>query len=86
MNGGRFPYMVDLLRPASEGGNGGSSCWASAELRAIGQGTAAETSLRDWEDFVTFYHYPIKHGVHCQPANPFGSIFSGVRLRPLVRS
>ena len=29
-----------------------------AELRSLGQGPAAETVLRDWEDFVTFYQYP----------------------------
>jgi len=29
-----------------------------ADLWAIDQWSAAETVLRDWEDFVTFYHYP----------------------------
>ena len=35
-----------------------------AKLRSKGQGAAAETVLRDWEDFVTFYHYPKEHWVH----------------------
>ena len=41
-----------------------------AGLRSKGQGAAAETVLRDWEDFVTFYHYPKEHWVHLEPATP----------------
>jgi putative transposase len=52
-----------------------------AELRSLGQTAAAETVLRDWEDFVTFYHYPKEHWVHLRTSNPIESIFSGVRLR-----
>ncbi len=52
-----------------------------AELRSSGQGAAAETVLRDWQDFVTFYHYPKEHWVHLRTSNPIESIFSGVRLR-----
>jgi len=52
-----------------------------AELRAAGQGPAAETVLRDWADFVRFYHYPKEHWVHLRTSNPVESIFSGVRLR-----
>ena len=52
-----------------------------AELCAQGQGAAAETVLRDWEDFVTFYDYPKEHWVHLRTSNPIESIFSGVRLR-----
>lgn len=52
-----------------------------AELRAMDQGPAAETVLRDWEEFVTFYHYPKEHWVHLRTSNPLESIFSGVRLR-----
>jgi len=52
-----------------------------AELRSLGQGAAAETVQRDWEDFVTFYHYPKEHWVHLRTSNPLESIFSGVRLR-----
>ncbi len=37
--------------------------------------------LRDWGDFVTFYHYPKEHWVHLRTSNPIESIFSGVRLR-----
>ncbi len=51
------------------------------ELRAMGQERAAETVLRDWEDFVTFYRYPKEHWVHLRTSNPIESIFSGVRLR-----
>lgn len=51
------------------------------ELRAAGQGPAAETLLRDWADFVRFYHYPKEHWVHLRTSNPVESIFAGVRLR-----
>ena len=52
-----------------------------AELRSLGQRAAAETVLRDWEDFVAVYHYPKEHWVHLRTSNPIESIFSGVRLR-----
>lgn len=52
-----------------------------AELRVEGQASAAETVLRDWADFVTFYAYPKEHWVHLRTSNPIESIFSGVRLR-----
>ena len=52
-----------------------------AELRAEGQASAAETVLRDWADFVTFYAYPKEHWMHLRTSNPIESIFSGVRLR-----
>jgi len=52
-----------------------------ADLFAIDQGSAAETVLRDWEDFVTFYHYPKEHWIHLRTTNPLESIFGGVRLR-----
>jgi putative transposase len=52
-----------------------------AELRTAGQGPAAATVLRDWADFVRFYHYPQEHWVHLRTSNPVESIFSGVRLR-----
>jgi putative transposase len=51
------------------------------ELRAAGQTPAAETLLRDWADFVRFYHYPKEHWVHLRTSNPVESIFAGVRLR-----
>ena len=47
----------------------------------MGQGAAAETVLRDWADFITFYHFPKEHWVHLRTSNPIESIFSGVRLR-----
>ena len=37
--------------------------------------------LRDWDDFVTFYHYPQEHWLHLRTSNPLESVFSGVRLR-----
>jgi transposase-like protein len=52
-----------------------------AELMGRGQRSAAETVLRDWDDFVTFYHYPKEHWIHLRTTNPIESIFSGVRLR-----
>ena len=51
------------------------------DLRATDQNSAAETVLRDWEDFVTFYHYPQEHWIHLRTSNPMESIFGGVRLR-----
>ena len=51
------------------------------ELRAEGRGDAADTVLRDWEDFVSFYDFPIEHWVHLRTTNPLESVFSVVRLR-----
>ena len=51
------------------------------DLRAAGQASAAETVMRDWEDFVRFYHYPREHWIHLRTSNPVESIFAGVRLR-----
>jgi transposase-like protein len=53
----------------------------AAELMTADQRAAAETVLRDWEDFVTFYHYPREHWIHLRTTNPLESVFSGVRLR-----
>lgn len=52
-----------------------------ADLRSADQHSAAETVLRDWEEFVTFYHYPKEHWIHLRTTNPLESIFGGVRLR-----
>jgi len=52
-----------------------------AELRAAGHGPAADTMLRDGDDFVAFYHYPQEHWVHLRTSNPVESICAGVRLR-----
>jgi putative transposase len=46
-----------------------------AELSAKGQRAAGETVLRDWDDFVTFYHYPKEHWIHLRTTNPIESIF-----------
>ena len=53
----------------------------AADLMTADQRAAAETVLRDWEDFVTFYHYPREHWIHLRTTNPLESVFSGVRLR-----
>ena len=50
-------------------------------LRAEGQDAAAETVLRDWDDFVTFYDFPQEHWLHLRTSNAVESVFSGVRLR-----
>ena len=52
-----------------------------SELRAEGRGDAAETVLRDWDDFVSFYDLPTEHWVHLRTTNPLESVFSAVRLR-----
>ncbi len=51
------------------------------ELRTAGQGPAADTVLRDWDDFVTFYRFPKEHWVHLRTTNPLESVFAGVRRR-----
>ena len=50
-------------------------------LEAHGQMSAAETVLRDWDDFVTFYDFPAEHWIHLRTSNPIESLFAGVRLR-----
>lgn len=55
-----------------------------AWLRRLGQRTAADTVLRDWDDFVRFYDYPIEHWQHLRTTNAVESIFSGIRLRTRV--
>lgn len=52
-----------------------------AQLQATDQGPAAETVLRDWQEFITFYRYPKEHWVHLRTTNPLESVFAGVRLR-----
>ena len=51
------------------------------ELTGDGRGDAAETVLRDWESFVSFYDFPMEHWVHLRTTNPLESVFSSVRLR-----
>ena len=50
-------------------------------LEAHGQLAAADTLLRDWDDFVTFYDFPAEHWIHLRTSNPIESVFAGVRLR-----
>jgi len=52
-----------------------------ADLRAADQHSAAETVLRDWEEFITFYRYPREHWIHLRTTNPLESIFGGVSPR-----
>ena len=51
------------------------------DLSAEGRIDAAETVLRDWESFVSFYDFPEEHWVHLRTTNPLESVFSAVRLR-----
>ena len=56
----------------------------AADLRQAGQAAAAETVLRDLDDFLTFYDFPQEHWIHLRTTNPIESIFAGVRLRTNV--
>jgi transposase-like protein len=56
----------------------------AADLRKAGQVAAAETVLRDLDDFLTFYDFPQEHWIHLRTTNPIESIFAGVRLRTNV--
>lgn len=53
-------------------------------LREHAQLAAAETLLRDWDDFVTFYDFPTPHWFHIRTTNPIESVFASVRLRTNV--
>jgi transposase-like protein len=50
-------------------------------LRLVRQIPAADTVLRDWDDFVTFYDFPADHWIHLKTTNPIESVFAGVRPR-----
>jgi putative transposase len=50
-------------------------------LRRERQVPAADTVLRDWEHFVTFYDFPADHWIHLKTTNPIESVFAGVRIR-----
>ena len=50
-----------------------------SDLRADGRSDAADTVLRDWESFVSFYDFPVEHWVHLRTTNPLESVFSAVR-------
>ena len=43
-----------------------------SDLRADGRSDAADTVLRDWESFVSFYDFPVEHWVHLRTTNPSG--------------
>ena len=53
----------------------------AADLEKAGQGPAAETVLRDLDDFLTYYDFPEEHWTHLRTTNPIESIFAGVRIR-----
>lgn len=52
-----------------------------AWLRDERQEPAAQTLLRDWEDFVTFFDFPQEHWPHLRTSNPIESPFAGIRQR-----
>jgi transposase-like protein len=56
----------------------------AAELRQAGQEAAAETVLRDLDDFLTYYDFPQEHWLHLRTSHPIESLFAGVRLRSNV--
>jgi transposase-like protein len=56
----------------------------AADLRRAGQVPAAETVLRDLDDFLTFYDFPQEHWLHLRTTNPIESVFAGIRLRTVV--
>lgn len=71
------------------GASSRASCEAARDellawLGRLGQRAAAETLLRDWDDFARFYDYPIEHWRHLRTSNPVESVFAGVRLRTRV--
>ncbi len=41
----------------------------------------AETVVRDWDQFTTFYRYPMEHWIHLGTSNAIESVFGGVRIR-----
>ncbi len=51
------------------------------DLSAAGRIDAAETVVRDWESFVSFYDFPVEHWVHLRTTKPLEAVFSAVRLR-----
>jgi transposase-like protein len=53
-------------------------------LHERGQDQAAETLLRDWDDFTAFYDFPAEHWLHLRTSNAIESVFAGVRLRTNV--
>ena len=52
-----------------------------SELSAEGRTDAAETVVRDWDSFVSFYDFPTEHWIDLRTTNPLESVFSAVRLR-----
>jgi transposase-like protein len=71
------------------GASSRGSCEAARDevlawLRRLDQPAAAATLERDWDDFTTFYDFPLEHWRHLRTSNPVESVFAGVRLRTNV--
>lgn len=73
--------MYELYQAPSRGECENKRDELVAWLRKENQAAAAETVGRDWEDFVSFYDYPLQHWIHLRTTNPIESVFAGVRLR-----
>lgn len=71
------------LREALEAQESGSrQVWVITVKQANhGQDAAADTVLRDWDDFVAFRDFPQEHWVHRRTSNAIESVFAGLRLR-----
>jgi len=53
------------------------------DLRAQDHDAAAETVLREWDDFVTLYHHPQEHWLHLRTSNPLESSSAGCGCGPM---
>ena len=83
-----LPELRRRLRRVYEASSRGA-CEAARDevlawLRRLGYEAAAETLLRDWDDFTRFYEFPIEHWRSLRTSNPVESVFAGVRLRTNV--
>lgn len=61
--------------------------WAedyARSLRSRRYDEGADTLLRDFDQFITFYDFPKEHWIHIRTTNPLESIFAGVRVRTNV--
>jgi len=61
--------------------------WAEDYARSLRKrryDEGADTLLRDFDQFITFYDFPKEHWIHIRTTNPLESIFAGVRVRTNV--
>lgn len=56
----------------------------AADLQKAGQVPAAETVVRDLDDFLAYYDFPEERWTHLRTTNPIESVFAGVRIRTNV--